>query len=492
MSKFRIFTLWIVIAEILLILLTNRLYFHQNNDSGGRLYLVEARRVIKEIEEQKLGASEIEAMSLNKYETIVGIKEFAPGEVCDNDYLVEEIAGKLYRIEYVEERSSRLPLYINISLLGMMIVTIMVLVYVYQKVLKPFQDMSNLSYELAKGNLSMPVKEEKSKMFGHFLWGMNMLREKLEDNKEKELAFQKERKTLILSLSHDIKTPLSSIELYSKALSENLYDTQERKDKALQGIIRNVKEIKGYVDEIVTASREDFMNLEKDIVREIKRRYPEHAVTLSIGERERESYERFFAAGADRYLLRHETANDTHYRKLHPESMSLSHRKQCLRDLKEIGYQTGCGFMVGSPGQTAADLAEDFLFIHELHPEMIGIGPFIPHQDPPFANETQGTLEQTLYLLSLLRIMQPDVLLPATTALATIHPRGRELGILAGANVLMPNLSPVAVRAKYSLYDGKVCTGDEAAECRNCLERRVESVGYHTVVARGDNISILR
>ena len=262
MSKFRIFTLWIVIAEILLILLTNRLYFHQNNDSGGRLYLVEARRVIKEIEEQKLGASEIEAMSLNKYETIVGIKEFAPGEVCDNDYLVEEIAGKLYRIEYVEERSSRLSLYINISLLGMMIVTIMVLVYVYQKVLKPFQDMSNLSYELAKGNLSMPVKEEKSKMFGHFLWGMNMLREKLEDNKEKELAFQKERKTLILSLSHDIKTPLSSIELYSKALSENLYDTQERKDKALQGIIRNVKEIKGYVDEIVTASREDFMNLE--------------------------------------------------------------------------------------------------------------------------------------------------------------------------------------------------------------------------------------
>ena len=153
--------------------------------------------------------------------------------------------------------------------------------------------------------------------------------------------------------------------------------------------------------------------------------------------------------------------------------MSLSHRKQCLRDLKEIGYQTGCGFMVGSPGQTAADLAEDFLFIHELHPEMIGIGPFIPHQDTPFANETQGTLEQTLYLLSLLRIMQPDVLLPATTALATIHPRGRELGILAGANVLMPNLSPVAVRAKYSLYDGKVCTGDEAAECRNCLERRV-------------------
>ena len=262
MSKFKIFTLWIVIVEILLILSANCLYFYQNNGSDGRLYLVEARRVIKEIEQQKQEASEIEAMSLNKYETIVEIREFVAGEACDNDYLVEEIAGKLYRIEYVEERSSRLPLYINISLLGMMIVTIIVLVYVYNKVLKPFQDMSNLSYELAKGNLSMPVKEEKSKLFGRFLWGMEMLREKLEDNKEKELEFQKERKTLILSLSHDIKTPLSSIELYSKALLENLYDTQERKDEALQGITRNVKEIKGYVDEIVTASREDFLNLE--------------------------------------------------------------------------------------------------------------------------------------------------------------------------------------------------------------------------------------
>lgn len=262
MSKFKIFILWIVIVEILLILLANRFYFYQNNDSNGRLYLVEARRVIKEIEEQKLEASEIEAMSLNKYETIVGIRKFVAGETSDNDYLVEEIAGKLYRIEYVEERSSRLPLYINILLLGMMIVTIIVLVYVHHKVLKPFQNMSNLSYELAKGNLSMPIKEEKSKLFGRFLWGMDMLREKLEENKEKELEFQKERKTLILSLSHDIKTPLSSIELYSKALLENLYDTQERKDEALQGIARNVKEIKGYVDEIVTASREDFLNLE--------------------------------------------------------------------------------------------------------------------------------------------------------------------------------------------------------------------------------------
>lgn len=262
MSKFKIFMLWIVIVEILLILSANGLYFYQNNDSDGRLYLVEAGRVMKEIEEQKPEASEIEAMRFNKYKTIAGVREFVAGEACDNDYLVEEIGGKLYRIEYVEERSPRLPLYINISLFSMMIVTIIVLMYVYHKVLKPFHDMSNLSYELAKGNLSMPVKEEKSKLFGRFLWGMDMLREKLEDNKEKELAFQKQRKTLILSLSHDIKTPLSSIELYSKALSEDLYDTQEKKDEALQGIARNVKEIKGYVDEIVTASREDFLNLE--------------------------------------------------------------------------------------------------------------------------------------------------------------------------------------------------------------------------------------
>ncbi|MBO5071400.1 MAG: HAMP domain-containing histidine kinase [Eubacterium sp.] len=262
MSKFKIFILWIVMIEILLILSANILYFYQYNDSDGKLYLVEARRVVEEIEEKKPEASEIEAMDFDKYETIAGVREFVAGEACDNDYLVEEIAGKLYRIEYAEERSSRVPLYINLTLLGMMAVTIIVLMYVYHKVLKPFQDMSNLPYELAKGNLSMPVKEEKSKLFGRFLWGMDMLREELEETKEKELEFLKERKTLILSLSHDIKTPLSSIELYLKALSEDLYDTQERKDEALQGIARNVKEIKGYVNEIVTASREDFLHLE--------------------------------------------------------------------------------------------------------------------------------------------------------------------------------------------------------------------------------------
>lgn len=223
------------------------------------------------------------------------------------------------------------------------------------------------------------------------------------------------------------------------------------------------------------------------LIRQIRATHPDCAITLSIGERERESYERFWKAGADRYLLRHETAAELHYQKLHPRNLSLKHRNQCLWNLKEIGYQTGCGFMVGSPGQTVEHLAEDFQFIRELHPEMVGIGPFIPHCDTPFAGETQGSVELTLYLLSLLRIQQPDLLLPATTALATVHPRGRELGIEAGANVVMPNLSPVGVRDKYTLYDGKVCIGDEAAKCRNYLEKRIESVGYHIAVDRGDH-----
>lgn len=262
MNKFKIFAFWMIVIEIVLVVLGNGLYIYERSGNSGRLYLVEVSRLVKEIEEQKLTSSQIESINLNKYETIVDIGEFVAGKSCKHDYLVEEINGKLYRIEYVSEESNQMLFYMNGLLLAMVLVTAIVLFYVYQKVLMPFWNMSNLSFELAKGNLSMPVKEEKSKLFGRFLWGMDMLREKLEDNKEKELEFQKERKTLILSLSHDIKTPLSSIELYAKALSENLYDTQEKKDAALQGITKNVKEIKGYVNEIVTASREDFLNLE--------------------------------------------------------------------------------------------------------------------------------------------------------------------------------------------------------------------------------------
>lgn len=262
MNRFRGFVCLILIIEVVLVLLCNGIYIHQSQSDTGRLYRVEAARVAREIEEQKLTAEQVEAMDLSAYETLVKVTVFKPEETCNNDYVVEEINDNLYRIEYRANQESNIIIWMNIALVGMMIITATVLIYVYRKVLKPFHAMSNLSYELAKGNLSTPVKEEKSKLFGRFLWGMDMLREKLEDNKEKELEFQKDRKTLILSLSHDIKTPLSSIELYSKALAEDLYDTEEKRDEALQGIARNVKEIKGYVDEIVTASREDFLNLE--------------------------------------------------------------------------------------------------------------------------------------------------------------------------------------------------------------------------------------
>lgn len=223
-----------------------------------------------------------------------------------------------------------------------------------------------------------------------------------------------------------------------------------------------------------------------EIVSAIRTAYPDCAITLSIGEKEKESYERYYKAGANRYLLRHETADEAHYQYLHPKELSLAHRKQCLWDLKEIGYQVGCGFMVGSPHQTKDTLYEDLMFIKELQPHMVGIGPFIPQQDTPFAKETAGTMEETLRLLSIIRLIHPHVLLPATTALGTIHPLGREKGIQAGANVVMPNLSPVEVRDKYKLYDNKICTGDEAAECRFCMQRRMESIGYEVVTDRGD------
>jgi len=223
-----------------------------------------------------------------------------------------------------------------------------------------------------------------------------------------------------------------------------------------------------------------------DIISSIKARYPDCAVTLSLGEKSYETYKAYFDAGADRYLLRHETANEEHYKKLHPKGMSLKERKQCLYNLKEIGFQTGCGFMVGSPYQTVECIAEDLMFIRELDPQMVGIGPFIPQKDTPFGEEKPGTLEQTLRLLAIIRLMLPNVLLPATTALGTIHPEGRELGILSGANVVMPNLSPLDVRKKYILYDNKICTGDEAAECCRCLKNRMNKIGYELVVSRGD------
>ncbi len=221
-------------------------------------------------------------------------------------------------------------------------------------------------------------------------------------------------------------------------------------------------------------------------VKAIRGQYPDCAITLSVGERSYESYKHLFDAGADRYLLRHETYNAEHYGQLHPTELSAKVRQQCLKNLKEIGYQVGCGFMVGSPYQTAEYLAEDMMFLAELRPHMVGIGPFIPHKDTPFAKETSGTLELTLYMLGLTRLLLPEVLLPATTALGTIASNGRELGMLAGANVVMPNLSPSMVREKYLLYNDKAYTGLEAAECVQDLQDRMRAIGYEVVVSRGD------
>lgn len=224
-----------------------------------------------------------------------------------------------------------------------------------------------------------------------------------------------------------------------------------------------------------------------EIISKIKKRFPKNAITISLGERSYESYEKMFKAGADRYLIRHETATKELYEKLHPGA-SFENRRRCLEDLKKIGYQIGSGFMVGLPGQKVSDLVNDLLYVKELNPHMVGIGPFISHKDTPLKNEKNGTLEDTITLIAILRLLLPNALIPATTSLGTINPLGRELGIKAGANVVMPNLSPTSVREKYSLYDGKICTGDEAAECRRCIEGRINRAGFKVEVSRGDNI----
>lgn len=226
----------------------------------------------------------------------------------------------------------------------------------------------------------------------------------------------------------------------------------------------------------------------EEIIRAVKERHPDCALTLSLGERSEESYKRFRRAGADRYLLRQETANELHYRKLHPSDMSLAKRKQCLYDLKALGYQVGGGFMVGSPGQTYGELGEDLVFLGELRPQMVGIGPFIPHHSTPFSEEAPGSVDLTVRLLSIIRILLPKVLLPATTALGTLDPQGWEKGILAGANVVMPNLSSPERRKQYELYDHKADLGDGAELCRGSLARRFQAIGYEISLGRGDAV----
>lgn len=223
-----------------------------------------------------------------------------------------------------------------------------------------------------------------------------------------------------------------------------------------------------------------------NIIAEIKSRYPDCAITLSLGERSYESYKKLRYAGADRYLLRHETADEAHYQRLHPKELSLQNRMECLKNLKDIGYQVGCGFMVGSPYQTSENLAKDLKFIEEFSPHMCGIGPFIRHKDTPFRDENNGSVELTLFLLSIIRLIKPTILLPATTALGTLSSDGRERGILAGANVVMPNLSPLSVREKYMLYEGKISLGQESAQCVDELKGRMSEIGYRVVTDRGD------
>ncbi len=224
------------------------------------------------------------------------------------------------------------------------------------------------------------------------------------------------------------------------------------------------------------------------LVRTLKTRHPDCAVTLSLGERSRESYQKLFDAGADRYLLRHETADKAHYEMLHPAEMSYDRRMECLENLRETGYQVGCGMMVGSPYQTLEHLIKDLRFLGKFKPEMVGIGPFIPHSDTEYSDFEHGSAELVVRLISIIRLILPDALIPATTALGTVDGFGREKALLAGANVVMPNLSPKEVRSKYLLYDNKICTGEEAAECIRCMSLRVASVGYRTVKDRGDHV----
>lgn len=249
----------------------------------------------------------------------------------------------------------------------------------------------------------------------------------------------------------------------------------------------------GYKTYVLQGGEDAYFTDERmiEIIKEIKKRHPNNAITLSLGERSYESYKKLFEAGADRYLLRHETATKELYQKLHPGA-SYDERMECLKNLKEIGYQVGAGFMVGLPGQTNEDLVNDLMFVKEFEPDMCGIGPFIPQSETPLGNEKGGTLDQTVILLSLIRLLLPHVLLPASTALGSVDPLGREKGIKAGGNVVMPNLSPTEVRDKYALYDGKICTGDEAAECRMCIEGRMRRFGYEVEVNRGDNVKWLK
>lgn len=318
------------------------------------------------------------------------------------------------------------------------------------------------------------------------------------DNKWREYLIQKANETKIKHYSNKVFMR-GLIEFTNYCKNDCFYcgirrgnGNVERYRLSLEEILDccRIGEKLGYRTFVLQGGEDSYYTDDKivEMIKEIKNSFPECAITLSLGEKPYESFKKYYDAGADRYLLRHETASEDHYKKLHPEELSLENRKKCLYDLKEIGFQIGAGFMVGSPYQTPENLAADLMFLKELKPHMVGIGPFIPHKDTIFNEEKQGSLEMTITMIALTRLLLPKVLLPATTALGTIHPLGREMGLKAGGNVVMPNLSPMLVREKYSLYDNKICTGDEAAECRQCIEKRIESAGFKVDLSRGDNI----
>ncbi|MDY4976740.1 MAG: [FeFe] hydrogenase H-cluster radical SAM maturase HydE [Clostridia bacterium] len=327
----------------------------------------------------------------------------------------------------------------------------------------------------------------------------------LPEDELKELLETSASDTLLFSAADKVRRSIYGDEVYLRGLIEftnycknNCYYCGIRRDNKeavryrldKEEILACCKEgyALGFRTFVLQGGEDPFYNDQMicEIVSAIREQFADCAITLSIGEKSRKSYLDYYNAGANRYLLRHETAEEAHYRRLHPDSMSLKNRKRCLFDLKEIGYQVGSGFMVGSPDQTTQNLIADLRFLQELKPDMIGIGPYLTHHQTPFAGCPDGSLALTLRMISLVRLMFPYGLIPATTALGTIHPQGREMGLKAGANVVMPNLSPVRVRKLYQLYENKICTGEEAAQCRGCLERRVESAGYRVVTAIGD------
>ena len=295
MNRFKKASTIIIFAEIIVIILLNIIYF-SGVKKHERFYRVEAERVVRLLESDSTLLDNPEGIDLTQFETIEKVSEFVPTEICNNDYVVEEVAGKLFRIEYLIKNEGYTFVLMNIGMGAAILLTIGVLVYIGRKVIKPFDKMSSLTEELAKGNLSTPIKEEKSRFFGRFLWGMDMLRENLEDSKSKTLEYQKEKKTMLLSLSHDVKTPLSAIQLYTKALSDGVYDSDEKRQEALDGILSKTEEIRGYVDEIYKLSREDFMELEvkvgevylKDVIEGIEAYYRDKLsvlhTELDVGE----------------------------------------------------------------------------------------------------------------------------------------------------------------------------------------------------------------